>query len=107
MSAHTPGPWQVEMIAGRFHGGVIRSLGVWREYVGGRGYPQVALATAHDQLISEEERIANATLIAAAPELLAALKALLDELTWRVGDGAEGEPCLMAARAAIAKAEGT
>lgn len=50
------------------------------------------------------ERDANARLIAAAPELLAALKAALDE------SGCDGDLCMYqwhdAARAAIKKAEG-
>jgi enamine deaminase RidA (YjgF/YER057c/UK114 family) len=63
----------------------------------------------------EGEREANARLIAAAPELLAALEAVLDANldAWDrlvmsgslVGDP-ESEPYVIAARAAIAKARG-
>lgn len=54
---------------------------------------------------NSEEREANALLIAAAPELLAALKALLPD-GWGDDDVMDHMPGVKAARLAIAKAEG-
>jgi hypothetical protein len=51
---------------------------------------------------SEDERCANARLIAAAPDLLAALKAIVN----RADDSPMCWPEFDAARAAIARAEG-
>jgi hypothetical protein len=91
MSAkHTPGPWGVE----KYEPSCLT--------MGGQALGHVAPDTA-----SSEEREVNARLIAAAPELLEALKSLLahhrvqslpstDTLT----------PRIEAARAAIARAEG-
>lgn len=55
-----------------------------------------------------EAQDANARLIAAAPELLAALKLCADKLAmWPEGSNPEFFPSLKSARAAIAKAEGS
>lgn len=63
---HTPGPWTINR-----HGAIVG--GDFTEYTNGRGQSQIAMATgAHN--ISDEERNANANLIAAAPDLLDALK---------------------------------
>jgi hypothetical protein len=105
-SAHTPGPWSNERIwdtpASRIHARV-------------HGVP-VALAEAFT-MRGAGEKEANARLIAAAPELLAACKALHQAidvmLAWRI----EHErgfmptqlpqwPAVVAAHAAITKAEG-
>jgi hypothetical protein len=94
---HTPGPWRVAAMRG-FAG----SIGV-----GPKGETAVAVIAA-DAFPSERE--ANARLIAAAPELLAALRAMIG--VWEHGidpsDEQEiGEPTAVRwARAAIAKAEG-
>jgi hypothetical protein len=76
---HTPGPWRAAYIT-REEVLVVRSAD-----------SEVALVA--------NDNDANARLIAAAPELLAALKNLLAGPTW---PGAQ-----MTARAAIAKAEGS
>ena len=102
MSAHTPGPW------------TVRGQGF---VVGGEGdalnadYVALTLITApsvpsNHQPDAEEAR-ANAHLMAAAPELFAALKLLL---TTHDASCVDAEACQIGgidlARAAIAKAEG-
>jgi hypothetical protein len=88
MNRHTPGPWQ-------YNGFVTDSdFSGWRVY----------LPTKYRRAITVEgtsaaEADANARLIAAAPDLLAALKAVV------AFTGAHGGP-YADARAAIAKAEG-
>jgi hypothetical protein len=89
MSTHTPGPWKRQFAAGAH---VIRANGT------SRSLAQVL----HDG--PEDE--ANAALIAAAPEMYAALVGLM-----RASGSLTGNPDMdyrweAAARAAIAKAEG-
>jgi len=91
---HTPGPWDVH--------------GDHATLVGPRNGKQMLAEAKHGHIVTEcaltiGEAQANARLIAAAPELLEALKAMLNGgidtgLTWE-------ETCNQAA-AAIAKAEG-
>ena len=96
MNKHTPGPWRLE----------------WWEYKG-RREPVLTVRTDADAVAQvmglwrdgaddSDERQANARLIAAAPDLLAALESLLNETNAGTWD------CLPAdlARAAIAKARG-
>lgn len=87
MSAgHTPGPWETSHDG---HGGI---------YVGDKNGRQVGFVS----LRSEQE--ANARLIAAAPELLEALRDLLADYD---GSIEPGESALIdKARAAIAKVKG-
>jgi hypothetical protein len=93
MSGHTPGPWRV------INDGVIGvQMGRW----GGFALPD---SGTHDQ----DTALANARLIAAAPELLAALKMLAYDYALMCGDGMTDatQPKVLAdATAAIAKAEG-
>lgn len=94
MSKHTPGPW-------RYHGFVVDSdFSGWRVY----------LPTKYRRVITVEgtsaaEADANARLIAAAPDLLAALKAAFQPAGWSHSGDCMCEVCEMC-RAAIAKAEG-
>ena len=96
----TPGPWHVSELDGRTVGPVrvLRADG---------DVPQLqAVARVMDRT---GEWQANARLIAAAPELLQALRDLVDDYEAILGDGltAETAPAeLRTARAAIAKAEG-
>ncbi|MEN6665525.1 MAG: hypothetical protein ABFD85_16170 [Phycisphaerae bacterium] len=88
MSGHTPGPW------------VYKGFVVDSDFSGWRVY----LPTKYRRVIDVEgtsaaEADANARLIAAAPDLLAALKAVV------AFTGAHGGP-YADARAAITKAEG-
>ena len=88
---HTPGPWTV-----RDHGGYIE--------VETPDEPTVAhFGSLSFDGADHDWALANARLIAAAPELLAALKAMADRAEWY---GDEDADSLCGARAAIAKAEG-
>lgn len=88
---HTPGPWQV------FNAGHL-GCGVTRRYCG-----DIAHCHGYDTNRSRAEELANARLIAAAPDMLAALRDLLAEVQ---AGGYPGRTALEAARAAIAKAAG-
>lgn len=99
MSAHTPGPWELD------HGEdgdnfTIRADG---EFV-----TRLTKSRYTDDR-RDPEAYANAALIAAAPDLLAALKSLADEYGPNAGSMAIGSPrreLWRAAGAAIARAEG-
>jgi len=96
MSKYTPGPWW------RDDDGFIAS---------GNGDTYVTVADANVNSLDIDEREANTSLIAAAPELLAALKnaaKILDDDGARDGySGKESyDDAADAARAAIARAEG-
>lgn len=93
MSSHTPGKW---VVAGLYvKAPSALDLSVAQCLMGA-----VATTTKGGAWISTDEARANARLIAAAPDLLAALKRI--ELGW------DGEPEDMdEAREAIAKAEGS
>jgi len=71
MPGHTPAPWVVSRHGGAILGGEVH------DFARGSGQSQVAVATM-DAVSSPEERDANARLIAAAPDLLAAAVALRD-----------------------------
>lgn len=95
MSAHTPGPW------------VVSSVGIGFE-VDDRDGNQVAQAS---QRLSDgrgrshfPERQANGRLIAAAPDLLAALETIVERYR---GSGPVSTDDLARAAHAIAKARGT
>ena len=91
---HTPGPWAVNPV-----GAVVDSFRATGEIV-----PVCALLWPTD-VRSEDETEANARLIAAAPDLLAALKALVDVIDLHYPR--DHFTVLTSARAAIAKAEAT
>ena len=94
MSGHTEAPWFVDEI----------QCEDWRVNISAE-YQNVASAhhLTEDGVNSDDECMANARLIAAAPELLAALKNLVNDFDKSVWTEA---PMLIEARAAIAKAEG-
>ena len=100
MSAHTPGPWRIESKT------EIREVAIYAPYKGDRNCIE-HVATVED--VGTIERIeANAHLIAAALEMLEALKDLSVEwldMTPPLADSVIGRK-LAVARAAIAKAEG-
>jgi hypothetical protein len=101
--SHTPGPWRVE------------NRGWWPEVVVS-DTPRREITSIEGR--SESEVFANARLIAAAPELLAALNEMVTLFDSRDHDAAErakaefmrlcpeSQARLITARAAIAKAEG-
>jgi hypothetical protein len=109
--SHTPGPWVVHA-----DGVLVLGAGPKRQAI-------VDCETSASPNLPQAERKANARLIAAAPELLAALKSLeadmdraggdacgMPECPWckagPSGDEHRGDCELLAARAAIAKAGG-
>lgn len=113
---HTPGPWRHDT-SGNL-GNVVAGPSGKQLYEGDNGYRAVAIVQActSSNLYSEEEanQQANINLIAAAPDLLAALRGALPFL---VNDASPGgctgefpdcDHCvaIRSARAAIAKAEG-
>ena len=106
MSAHTPGPWK----ASRRYADtiVIEGDGGYRHIVG-VGADEIT-ESGGEEMSAEQE--ANARLIAAAPELLAALERLTDVTQWldvsfaSEDEEAEAEEALGVAQAAIAKARG-
>jgi hypothetical protein len=99
--AHSPGPWVIDQNSGP---------SIWIRQVNG---PDTTLATAWGD-IEDLEPLAfdNARLIAAAPDLLAALRTFTERYVVMINSGdcgnwdPETETEVIAARAAIAKAEG-
>jgi len=88
---HTPGPWKVEQYSGHPHYEIYNTE------------PQ-RVASLQDHLPQSEN---NAYLIAAAPEMLSALKFAEDLLCGRlVGVDPGNKIVLPAIQAALAKAEG-
>ncbi len=97
MSARTPGPWRVRDLNDDF----------------GKNAPQIATLADADGFgkpiasvcyLSEPEREANARLIAAAPDLLAALESLRAQLRAHVRMDVKKHYSLMAAEVAADKA---
>lgn len=93
---HTPGPWMP-------HGGKPRDGYCFIGDATPTGWP---VALVSDRVATGEAE-ANARLIAAAPELLAALQAMVDNYVDTYGDEGDDAPgSIKTARAAIAKARG-
>ena len=96
MGKYTPGPWSVD---DSFHYGAINA--------GKRHIAMAGFYNCHDEesRVTREQQIANVQIISAAPDMLTALK---DILEYPYGDANPLEdPLVMErARAAIAKAEG-
>lgn len=105
MAGHTPGQWRVE---GRRGPGYIISAGVNLEGDGPAEYVGVIDPMFHVAGEGAERHAANAALIAAAPDMLAALKRLTDLASFEAGtvnpSGAFWD-ALEAARTAITQAE--
>ena len=100
MSKHTPGPW------------CVRDLPTAQRYIGPSydgGAPSVAFVLARVN-VPDERLDADARLIAAAPELLEALQAMLREFGYNrvhpLGLVHDEHAALSAAISAIAKATG-
>ena len=103
---HTPGPWSVRIDRDKYDSSrdVIR---VRAEE--DRNHPQGPLTVSRINQYLADESVANARLIAAAPDLLEALRVMLR--SFETGEHYETRnpycrPYVQAARAAIAKAEG-
>jgi hypothetical protein len=103
---HTPGPW-------RWHGHYLMQdvPGIDNPYSTPAGYPIADDGSAGDEYSPTIDTDGpNARLIAAAPELLASLKTLVDAVEDHDNPVDQGlaahHDSMQAARAAIAKAEG-
>lgn len=108
MSGHTPGPWTVERHSGAYH------VHYGEE---GNGAECCAVHYASGVHADRERAEADAALIASAPELLAALRAMLAAVESEHGADflpfsasfpgfEEANAAVLAARSAIARAEG-
>ena len=95
MSKHTPGPWEVDESNPNL---VARLVDGVYEYV-----CEVAPSSFSTRECSDEQEEADARLIAAAPELLAALRVARADIRRCFGDTVES---LRLIEAAIAKATG-
>jgi hypothetical protein len=99
MSQHTPGPWKT------LNRGTNRLVDIVQGSDASNGLAKVWL-NEYRKRGATPERLANARLIAAAPELLEALERILTTHD----DSCQGAECgiagIDAARAAIAKAKG-
>lgn len=109
MSAHTPGPWKVTEERG--DDGVQITLYGQRQWVHAIGQPWVPYRLA--VLDCDAVRDPDARLMAAAPELLEALRLVQEAMTVLRPQCTEGadvadvlDSFIPAVRAAIAKAEG-
>ena len=100
---HTPGPWFIR--TNRHTSTDGRPWG-WLD-AAPPGGPQRNIPGVQVTWTRGEASEANARLIAAAPELLAALNAALDDVDAARADGYEPPAWAEAARAAIAKATGS
>lgn len=104
MSAHTPGPWEVRFFRSKSH------------RIDAPGWDELAVVYGNEDDDLDRQGRANARLIAAAPDLLAACRLLLDSERslgdlcaggCRPGINQHTQGCAVAvASAAIAKAEG-
>jgi hypothetical protein len=104
---HTPGPWKVRE---RIVNGKLVDCFVQAPSFQGFAYGSEILGDdeySHDN--DRSRKLADARLIAAAPELLEALHKIVTELSQHRDHGLKGDPTFYAintARAAIAKAKG-
>ena len=95
MSGHIPGPW-----------GCVTRRGSWDWVVYQASDPNIEICQMfHDDTEFNETGEANARLIAAAPDLLAALKAMVDR--WEPDCSGQDRIMWENARDAITKAEGS
>lgn len=97
MSEHTKGPWEFTA------SGVEDFYWISQDKPGKR---TVEIARVFTNTLSIEEAHANASLIAAAPELLSILKRIVDRATAPMSDGDITLEDVAEAREIIAKAEG-
>ena len=110
-SKHTPGPWTYQGIGPSFD---VTAQATSGARFMGRFIARCPERVAGFEPTEEDERQANAHLIAAAPELLGALKEMANKLAAMMQDYELPEECngiisgeLDAANIAIAKAEGS
>jgi hypothetical protein len=104
MSKHTPAPWVLKIRPAEHNDNVtVAEIEVNGKYRGGIARLQSA---EHIYGIGKDELIANARLIAAAPDMLEALKLCANFIANTESELGMTLPCGELARAAIAKAEG-
>ncbi len=99
---HTPGPWFLNGLAHTTTGGNRFASGVI--HIGAGESPKTLVAKVEWRELSTIECKANARLIAAAPDLLAALQWLADEYELLANRGHCSHANLKQSRAAISKA---
>ena len=101
-NANTPGPWRVYNEVARFPG-IEAGLN-------GRNFSVVVYGNDNEiegvKGRTHAEALANARIIAAAPELLAALEMVLEYAEDCAADRGERPGCIDHARSAVAKAKG-
>lgn len=101
-TAHTPGPWRAQPIEGPGHWQVINES--CRQVAMARHWPNSHGVNSED---ARAETEANARLIAAAPELLAALENCFIILRYLASNGKPiDQRTIEQARAALAAAQG-
>lgn len=93
-TAHTPGPWLLD--------GSIDAMNLDVVYISGR----IAMLECENDEISDDQLMANARMIAAAPDMLAALITLVWQMDRMDNLPEPAEDMLAHARAAITKATG-
>ena len=95
MSNYTAGPWQLQNSEGLLSVQVVKQ-------------PDKCICTVYKLFFEDAEALANARLIAAAPELLEALEELVDQCIHAQGsmDYNYGEFDLIKAEQALASAKG-
>ena len=76
MPQHTPGPWSFT------EGTTLDGVAVWWIHQGDCSDPEYRVCKVPRTRIRKELEIANAQLIAAAPDLLAALERVLEGTAW-------------------------
>ncbi len=107
MSAHTPGPWRYELDGHETNDMRHAILSEANDLWVAACYRSGTTAKRERSEEAEKEAEANARLMAAAPDLLAALKVMLRDVEAVSADGQVGielEPSIYQASAAIAKA---
>ena len=112
MTKHTPGPWKVTRRKQRGGSGLREErqdwIGYHRRIITEKGFPvcklQDSVPDTYGFGTAESESEANAALIAAAPELLEALRGALHYMVSGQYNSENVELFIMDARAAIAAA---
>lgn len=108
-NAHTPAPWVLKIRPAEHDNNITVAEIEQPRLVKYRGGIARLQSAEHIDGIDEDELVANARLIAAAPDILEALKGLLADIQdyQRINNlGGEDNHWQVIARVAIAKAEG-
>ena len=106
MSKHTPAPWVLKIRPAVHDDNVTVAEIEQPRSVKYRGIVAYMQSAEHIYGIDEDELVANARLIAAAPDMLEALKLCANYIANTESELGITLPCGEKARAAIAKAEG-